>query len=152
MHIHLLRTDSDHPDFLALMRDLDAELAILDGDDHAFYAQYNKIAHIQHVIVAYQGETPVGCGAIKLYEPGVVEVKRMYVSPEVRNAGIATLILTELEKWANELSMVKCVLETGKNQPEAIRLYEKNAYQPIPNYGQYAGIENSVCFEKRLDP
>lgn len=152
METRLTRSSSSNPDFIALVRLLDADLAIRDGEDHAFYAQYNKIAHIQHVIVAYQGETPVGCGAIKLYEPGVVEVKRMYVSPEVRNAGIATLILTELEKWANELSMVKCVLETGKNQPEAIRLYEKNAYQPIPNYGQYAGIENSVCFEKRLDP
>ena len=66
-------------------------------------------------------------------------------------SGIATQILTELEKWATELSFKKCVLETGKKQPEAIALYIKNGYKIIPNYGQYEGVENSVCFEKLLD-
>ena len=49
-----------------------------------------------------------------------------------------------------ELSCEKCILETGKRQPEAIELYKKNGYRIIPNYGQYAGIENSVCFEKEV--
>ena len=57
-------------------------------------------------------------------------------------------ILAELETWAAELSFAKCILETGKRQPEAIGLYKKNGYKLIPNYGQYAEIENSVCFEK----
>ena len=79
-----------------------------------------------------------------------MEVKRMFVSPEGRNKGIGTLILSELESWASELSYTKCILETGKKQPEAIRLYDKNGYTLIPNYGQYAGIANSVCFEKNI--
>ena len=58
------------------------------------------------------------------------------------------IILKELEKWAAELNYTKCVLETGKKQPEAITLYLKNGYAIIPNYGQYIGIENSVCFAK----
>jgi GNAT superfamily N-acetyltransferase len=58
------------------------------------------------------------------------------------------MILAELEKWAGELSCTKCILETGKRQPDAIGLYKKNGYKPVPNYGQYAGVENSVCFEK----
>ena len=80
-----------------------------------------------------------------------MEIKRMYTSPEFRGKGAATRILRELENWAAELSCKKCILETGKRQPEAIRLYQRNGYLPIPNYGQYAGIENSVCFEKQLD-
>jgi putative acetyltransferase len=59
-------------------------------------------------------------------------------------------VLSELESWAAELGYPKCVLETGKRQPEAIALYEKQGYQRIPNYGQYIGVENSVCFEKVL--
>jgi hypothetical protein len=55
-----------------------------------------------------------------------------------------------LEKWTAELSYGKCILETGIKQPEAIGLYKKSGYTVIPNYGQYAGIENSVCFEKQL--
>jgi putative acetyltransferase len=101
-------------------------------------------------VVAYENEKPVGCGAIKEFEPGTMEVKRMYVSPDERKKGIASNILNELEIWSLELSCSKCILETGKRQPEAIALYKKNGYRAIPNYGQYANVENSVCFEKRL--
>jgi GNAT superfamily N-acetyltransferase len=74
----------------------------------------------------------------------------MYTLPGKRGRGIASRILNELEKWAAELSYNKCILETGNRQPEAIMLYQKNGYNRIPNYGQYQGIENSVCFEKEI--
>ncbi|HEX6179637.1 MAG TPA: GNAT family N-acetyltransferase [Chitinophagaceae bacterium] len=148
--IEVTRTNSDNPDFIALVRLLDADLAKRDGDEHAFYAQYNKLDTIKHALVLYDDGRPVGCGAIKEFEPGTMEVKRMYTLPESRGKGIASNILQELEKWAAELSYKKCVLETGKRQPEAIGLYKKSGYRIIPNYGQYAGIENSVCFEKNL--
>ena len=67
-----------------------------------------------------------------------------------RGKGIASKILTELEIWCVELGYKKCVLETGKNQPEAIALYKKNQYNIIPNFGKYEGVENSVCFEKEF--
>jgi GNAT superfamily N-acetyltransferase len=148
--INFLRTDSNNPDFIALVKLLDAELAERDGREHSFYNQFNKIDNIRHVIVAYDDEKPVSCGAIKEYAPGIMEVKRMYTVPDRRGAGIAANVLTALETWACELEYKTCVLETGKRQPEAIRLYEKAGYNRIPNYGQYAGIENSVCFEKPL--
>ena len=146
--IKLIRTDSENPDFIELVRHLDADLAERDGQEHSFYAQFNKINMIRHVIVAYSSGQPAACGAIKEYEPGVVEVKRMYTLPQLRGNGIAGRVLAELETWAKELKYRKCILETGKKQPEAIRLYEKSGYKLIPNYGQYAGVENSVCFEK----
>jgi len=149
--IKLLRTNSDNPDFIELVKQLDAELAIRDGQDHSFYSQFNKIDKIRHVVLATENGKPLGCGAIKEYAPTTMEVKRMFVSPEGRNKGIGTMILSELENWAGELSYGKCILETGKKQPEAIRLYEKNGYTLIPNYGQYAGIANSVCFEKKIE-
>lgn len=146
----LIRTNSDNPDFISLVRLLDAELARRDGEEHSFYAQFNTIAKLKHVVVAYDNAKAVGCGAIKEQTPDAMEVKRMYVLPESRKSGIATEILTGLERWAKELGYEKCVLETGKRQPEAIALYSKNGYKIIPNYGQYIGIENSVCFEKQL--
>ncbi|WP_353719739.1 GNAT family N-acetyltransferase [Dyadobacter sp. 676] len=148
--IHLRRTDSDDPDFQSLVKLLDADLALRDGADHGFYAQFNKIDRIRHVVVCYENNQPVGCGAIKAFSDDAMEVKRMYVSPAGRNRGIATRVLGELETWASEMGYGKCVLETGKRQPEAIGLYEKNGYTRTPNYGQYAGVENSVCFEKVL--
>lgn len=146
--ITLLKTNSNNKDFQKLVAQLDADLAIRDGEDHAFYNQFNKITNIKYALVAYENDIPVGCGALKEIEPDAMEVKRMYVPPEHRGKGIATQILSALEDWAKELSYKKCILETGKRQPEAIALYNKNGYTVIPNYGPYAGIENSVCFEK----
>ena len=148
--INLVRTDSDNKDFIFLVRFLDKELAELDGDEHAFYAQLNKTDKIKHAIVAYENDKPVSCGAIREYSPASTEIKRMYTLPEFRGNGIATRILAALETWAAELCYQKCILETGKRQPEAIRLYEKNGYKRTTNYGKYAGVENSVCFEKNI--
>jgi putative acetyltransferase len=148
--ISVIRTTSDNADFIALVKLLDADLAKRDGDEHSFYDQFNKIDKIKHALVAYEDEQPVSCGAIKEYSKDSTEVKRMYTLPAYRGKGIAGMVLKELERWANELGYESCVLETGKKQPEAIALYTKSGYKNIPNYGQYAGVENSVCFEKEL--
>ena len=148
--VKITRTNSDNPDFIELVKYLDADLAERDGKDHPFYAQFNKIDKLKYVIVAYENGKPVSCGAMKEYKPGIVEIKRMYTLPEKRGKGIASKILAELEIWAVELDYDKCILETGKKQPEAVKLYKKNGYRSIPNYGQYAGIENSLCFEKEI--
>lgn len=147
----MIRTDSSNPDFIALVKLLDADLAQRDGTETEYYAQFNKIDMLKNCIVAYVNDSPVGCGAFKPFEEGIsVEVKRMYVLETERGKGLAGAILSELEKWAAELGYSKSVLETGKRQPEAIALYSKHGYQITENYGQYIGIENSVCFEKHL--
>jgi putative acetyltransferase len=146
----IIRTDSSNKDFQNLVQALDKDLAIRDGAEHGFYAQFNKIDMIKHAVVAYENELPVACGAIKEFDAASMEVKRMYVLPEKRGQGIAQIVLKELEAWAKELGYERCVLETGKKQPEAIALYKKSGYAIIENYGQYKGVENSVCFEKKL--
>jgi len=146
--ITLVRTDSSQNDFIQLVKLLDADLHIRDGNEHAFFAQFNKIDTIKYIVVAYLNNQPVGCGAIKEYAEHTMEIKRMFVIPDKRGTGIATQVLKELEQWAQQLSYKKCILETGKKQPEAIALYTKCAYTRIPNYGQYKEVENSVCFEK----
>lgn len=146
----LIRTDSGSKDFVNLVKLLDKELQIRDGEEHSFYAQYNKLDKINYAVVAYINNVPVGCGAIKEYDNSTMEVKRMFVKDEYRSKGIATKVLIELENWTKELGFSKCILETGLAQPEAIHLYKKNNYKLIPNYGQYVGVDNSVCMEKVL--
>ena len=148
--LHIVRTTSDHPDFRQLVALLDQDLAVRDGADHAFYAQFNTLHKITHAVLAFWENQPVGCGAIRPYGPDVVEVKRMFVLPEYRGRGIASAVLSELEVWAADLGCSRCILETGKNQPEAIALYQKQGYAITPNYGQYVGVDNSVCMEKRV--
>ena len=148
--VEIKRVNSTDTDFIALVRLLDKELAERDGNDHSFYAQYNKIDLIRYCLVLYENKTPVSCGAIKELSSESTEVKRMYTLTGFRGKGYAQMILTELEKWAQELGYKNCVLETGKRQPEAIALYKKCGYEIISNYGQYIGIENSVCFQKKI--
>ena len=147
----LLRTTSTNPDFIQLVKLLDIELAERDGDEHPFYDQFNKIDNIRYVVIAFDKEKAIACGAIKEYAPGIIEIKRMFTASEFRGQGVATMVLNELVQWAKELNYQKCILETGVRQPDAIRLYQKNGFTSIPNYGQYEGVVNSVCYELELN-
>ena len=150
MKLEIKRTNSENTDFINLVKELDAYLKITDGDEHEYYNQFNNIDVLKHVVVAYLDHIPVGCGAIKKFNDEAVEVKRMFVSLDKRGSGIAQKIVSELEIWAKELGYQKCVLETGTRQVEAVKFYQKCSYKKIPNYGQYANMENSICFEKLL--
>lgn len=141
--MQILRTTSENIDFQNLVKKLDAYLAEIDGEDHAFYDRYNKIALLKNCVVIFEDEKAVACGAIKSINENTMEVKRMYTLPECRGKGLAASVL-------KELGYEKTVLETGKKQIEAVALYKKCNYAIIPNYGQYAEIEDSVCFEKIL--
>jgi len=148
--ITLKRTNSEDTDFIKLVILLDQDLAIRDGEDHAFYNQFNKTDAIKHVIVFYENDIAVGCGAFRKKKEDTVEIKRMYVHPDHRKKGIASAVLAALEIWAKEVGYVYTILETGKNQPEAINLYQKLNYTIIPNYPPYEKIDNSVCMKKTL--
>lgn len=147
---NLIRTTSDNPDFQNLVKLLDEYLAIKDGNEHSFYAQYNKIDKIKHVVLYYDNGIVAGCGAFKEYDSKTVEIKRMFVHPDHRNKGIGSKILNELESWAKELNYSYSILETGKRQPEAIHLYQKAGYKVTQNYGQYISVKNSVCMKKHI--
>ncbi len=144
------RTNGANPEFLKLVKLLDASLAKSDGDMHEFYNQFNGLENIHHVVVFYSEENPIACGALKKFNPTTAEIKRMFTEVAYRGKGIGSQVLLELETWAKELKFTACVLETGKRQPDAIGLYKKNGYLQIPNYGPYEGKENSVCFQKTL--
>lgn len=148
--ITLERTTPQHPDYQRLVAALDAGLRITDGPEFDFYAQFNKSDAIKYVLLALVDGQAVACGAVKHFDAQTMEVKRMYVAETHRNQGIASVLLKGLEDWTAELGYTACILETGVRQHAAIRLYEKNAYQRIPNFGQYIGQESSICFRKSL--
>lgn len=145
----LVKTTSENPDFQTLTQLFDEYLVDIDGDEKDFFAQYNQI-YLDHVIVCYEEGQAVGCGAFKPYEDGVAEIKRMFVLPNQRGKGIAQAILNELELWAKNTGYHFCLLETSNKLTNAIALYRKSGYTIIPNYGQYLGVESSVCMKKTI--
>jgi GNAT superfamily N-acetyltransferase len=102
------------------------------------------------LIARHPGGDAVGCGALRLLEDGTAEIKRMYVTPETRGTGVATRILRALENYARLHGVESLVLSTGVKQPDAIRFYEREGYQPIDGYGPYVGEPLARCFTLRL--
>lgn len=148
--IQLTRTDSKSKDFQELVAKLDKELAVMDGDLHDFYHQYNGIEDIKHAVVLYNDNIAVACGALKKFDEHSAEIKRMYVLESERGKGYASAILRELETWAKTLGYTACILETGNAQNDAVNLYKHKNYTITENYGQYIGVANSICFKKTL--
>lgn len=149
--MQLKRTNSSDPDFHLLVSALNRYLDIQYGRLQEYYSQFNQIDNIQHVVLAYVGDTAAGCGCFKKFDEHTVEIKRMFVADVYRGRGIGAAILQELESWARSIGQSALVLEYGNRQPEAALLYRKTGFTPIPNYGQYIGLEEtSICMRKTL--
>jgi putative acetyltransferase len=145
--ITLTKTTSDNPDFQKLIAIFDEYLIDIDGEERDFFAFHNN-KYLEHALVCYENKEAVGCGGFKKFDDNTAEIKRMFVHPSHRGKGIASLILKELEVWANELHYIDFVLETSPKLENAIALYQKTGYKIIPNFGQYIGVENSICMKK----
>ncbi|HVV55623.1 MAG TPA: GNAT family N-acetyltransferase [Mucilaginibacter sp.] len=147
--ITIKRTEADDPDFAYLVAQLNLELKSQFGELQLVYDKYNQISKLATVVIAYVNDAPVGCGCFRK-AGAAAELKRMYVKPSERKSGIASAVLGELETWAKEEGYSRMILETAVQLSESIAFYKNRGYHAVPNYGPYAGMDTSVCFEKRL--
>ena len=145
----IIRTTYLNHEFQELVAQLNTDLANRDGKDHPL-SQFNEITHLKHVVVLYLENKAVGCGAIARYDLSASEIKRMYVTPAHRGQQLGENILSELENWTKELGLSKCILFMGVNQPEALKLYLRNNFSVIENYGKLKDIPDSICLAKTL--
>jgi GNAT superfamily N-acetyltransferase len=143
----------DSPDARRLVAALDAHLASRYAPEQRF-GPHLKAEHVApgvgSFIVARADGQAVGCGALRRRDVNTVEVKRMFVEPEMRGKGIARAILDHLEAAARSMGAQRLVLETGIYQEEAIGLYRGAGFKAIDCFDEYAGVPTSVCFEKTL--
>jgi GNAT superfamily N-acetyltransferase len=139
-------------DFITLTRQLDAELNDRNGAWQAEYNVFNALDGIHDVVIAYDGETAVGCASMKRHSDGVYEIKRMFVVASHRRHGIAKQLMERLETEAQRQGTRELILETADTLTGALALYKALGYLVIPNYGQYQGRPHSVCFSKTTTP
>lgn len=141
----------------ALDADLDERYAADDDDagevDYAFLNLLSEsVAPPQGTfLVARRDGVPVACGGLRRHNERTAEIKRMYVAPDARGAGIARALLVALEVEAVRLGYTRVVLETGIRQHEAMALYESAGYSLIANYGAYRESSLSRCYEKEFE-
>lgn len=154
--IEIRRTDMLSPQAQQFIHELNAETSSRYPEEGANFfslAPEEVVEGRGGFFIAYIGDEPVGCGAVRRYEPGVGEIKRMYVAPAARGKGVGGAILRALEAEARRLGFTRLVLETGPRQPEAIACYERAGFVHIPLFGEYAHSPHpdlSVCMAKDL--
>ena len=143
----------ESPDAQRLIGELDASLAALYRPEQRFGGRFQ--GHLAApgrgaFLVARLAGEAVATGAYALLDPATAEVKRMYTAPAARGRGGAGAMLARLEALAREAGVTRLVLETGIHQQAAIRLYLRSGFRPVDCWGDYAGVETSVCYAKDL--
>ena len=145
------REPFDAPDGAALRAAQRVELDARYGrDDHEPGAEPTADSVPVFLVARTTDGRAVACGGLRLLPEGGAEIKRMYVDPSVRGRGVSTAVLRALEVEAAALGVRRLVLETGTLQPDAIRFYGREGYEPIPLFGPYVGSPVSLCFARTL--
>ena len=140
----------DHPASISLRAAQRAEIEQRYGTPDSEPGPAPTGDDITAFFVAFNNDTPVGCGGLRELDPTEAEVKRMFVDPSSRGTGVSTAILARLEQFGRERGYSRLVLETGDQQPDAIRFYSREGFERIPNFGYYVDSDNSLCFAKQL--
>lgn len=149
--MHYKYTQDNSTDFVMLCELLDESLdEIVGRDNRECYIPYNTLENIHDIIIAYDENEPVGCASFKHYQAGVAEVKRVFVKKGYRGRGISKQLMLLLEDKAREKGYKRLILETGAPLKAAMQLYLSLGYEVTPNYGQYIGMDASVCMRKYL--
>lgn len=147
MNYIVKRTTSEDVDFKFLEKQLDDELFEIYGDMQSNYSSHNTVIDLKTIII-FVDQKPIGCGCLKFLDCDLAEVKRVYVSLEYRNRGVAKIIVKEIEKLAIESNIKNIILQTGSRQKAAVNLYESMGYKLTENYGPYVNDNNSICMKK----
>ena len=142
-------SDGLDPDFQTLTCALDAYFYSILGDQQAQFDRYNQAAALADVALFYDSGKAVACGALKRHDGGIAEVKRVYVSPEYRNRGLAAQLLEALEERAGNIGCERLLVETNPQFSDAVRLYRRHGFTPAEPYGPYQGM-NTLCLTKAL--
>lgn len=151
LSIVVQREDPAQPEVRALIRELDDYLiALYDPEEnHLLDIESLRAPDVSFFVARVDGR-PLGCGAVRVIEPGVGEVKRMYVAPQSRGYGLGRRILSALETRGRDLGLRELKLETGDRQPEALALYRNSGFEPCGPFGGYPQGVTSLFFVKHL--
>ncbi|MER5644016.1 GNAT family N-acetyltransferase [Streptosporangium sp. NPDC002524] len=140
---------------VALRRAMTEEMDARYADVLAVIGLVPSGMNVQPETVAYTGVAytaeGVAVGHVALRGLGDdVELKRMFVTPSHRGTRVARALLAAAEDAARALGAPRVVLQTGPRQPDAVRMYEREGYTPIPVFAPYDRLPGSLCFEKLL--
>lgn len=151
--ISLRQVDPNNKDFIRLCSELDSFLDIAIGGESKRdkYKKFNHPDTMDYIIVAYDKEEAVGCGALRKYSDTDVEVKRVFVRESFRGQNLGGRLLEQLISYAEESGYKRLILETGSFLQASLRLYFRYGFERIENYGAYKNMEESLCMGLNIE-
>ena len=148
----LREIELDTPEARPLLEGLEAEYAARYGendelsayDDEEFAPPGGVFFLVEENGLAIAG------GGLRRLTKQTGEIKRMWTAEHVRRRGHASRVLAALERAAAARAYTRITLETGTEQPEAVRFYAAAGYHRIASYGRYRDDPRSICMAKDL--
>ncbi|PRY11059.1 GNAT family N-acetyltransferase [Kineococcus rhizosphaerae] len=150
-------TGWDDPRVVRLRHLMDAEVgpryARPDGGPR-YHPPGPSASEVAVTWLALGGDEPAATASLRRLavdgEPVRWEVKRVFVDPAHRRRGLAAEALRRVEQSARDLGVSRLVLQTGNLQPEAVALYERAGWEPVPVYPPYDAVVHSRCYGRDL--
>ena len=105
---------------------------------------------IGRLYLAYVDGEPAGCIALRKLEPGVCEMKRLFLRDSARGRGIGVRLIEQVIADAQEIGYAKMRLDTyPPKMGKAVSLYEAHGFYEISPYysNPHAGV---LYMEKTL--
>ena len=145
-------TDGNNEDFQRFYIETENYYSSLVGGlaNRKAFVPYNISESITDVLIVYMDDKAVACGGLKKYSDTDVEIKRVWVDPNLRGKHIATELMDFIEKRAAEMGYKRTILQTREIMKDAVGLYQKRGYEKIENYPPYDKLDGAICFAKKL--
>lgn len=101
------------------------------------------------LVLAMAADKPAGCAALRPLEPGLCEMKRLYVRPPYRAQGLGRRLSGEMITAARQIGYARMRLDTLPAMVEAIALYRSLGFLEVAPYG-HNPHPSALYFELRL--
>ena len=152
MQLSFRWTDGNDQDFQCFYLKTEEYYNQLVGgaENRKAFIPYNISKSINDVLIAYDGNTAIGCAGLKTYSGKDVEIKRVWVEPIYRKHHIAQEMMKLLEQKAMENGFNRLILQTREIMTGAVRLYDQLGYCRIQNYPPYDSMKEAICYAKDL--
>lgn len=105
------------------------------------------------LLIAEMDDNLVGCVALRPFEPGICEMKRLFVKPECRSKGVGKALANEIISEAKKKGYKKMLLDTGDFMVAAQKLYSSLGFRIVDQYYDVPAevLKRTVFMELSLD-